>query len=145
MRSTIHAAVEFGLSRIERGDRTLEGLPAGAWENVSIAARSGMSLSATLQSYVTGHLVTWEFIVEEAEKLRLPERERVALLKRTSTVESGYFNRLVGLVSDEYMRELERVTRTREQRRAQLVRGSAEALWSSACATQSCAPWASRS
>jgi hypothetical protein len=121
MRQTIAAAVHVDLLRIERDDPALAA-PAGAWENVRLAAHNGMSLSATLQSYVTGHLVSWEFVVDEAAKLELAEAERVALLRRVSLLESAYFNDLVGRVSDAYMRELERVTHGREQRRAQLVR-----------------------
>jgi hypothetical protein len=122
MRATISAAVGSWLARIERGETGIVGLPAAAWENVRLAARHGLSLSATLQSYLTGHLVSWEYIVEETATLSLDERDRITLLKRVSVLETTYFNELLGLVSEVYLQERERVTRTRDQRRAQLVR-----------------------
>jgi sugar diacid utilization regulator len=120
--STIQASVDSSLRRIEQGESSPGRLLPGAWENVRIAARNGSSLSTTLQSYVTGHLVNWEFIVEEAEKLDLDDQERIRLLKHVSMLETGHFNELVGLVSDEYMREAQALSQTREQRRAEVIR-----------------------
>jgi hypothetical protein len=121
MRATIQAAVGSWLKRVARGEAGVVGLPSGSWENVRLAARHGTTLSATLQSYVTGHLVSWEFIVEEVESMDLEETERVALLKRISLLETSYFNELIALVSEAYLRERERLTRTHEQRVAQAI------------------------
>jgi hypothetical protein len=122
LRSTIATVVDFGLSLIERAQTQLDDLPTGAWESVRVGARSGGALSIPLRGYLTGHLVMWEFIVEEAEALSIGDRARVALLKRASLIESTYYQRLIDVASDEYMSELERVTRGREQRRPQLIR-----------------------
>lgn len=122
MRSTIQAAVSSWLVRVAEGDSAAVGLPSGSWENVRLAARHGLSLGATLQSYVTGHLVSWEFIVDEVEALGLDDCDRSILLKRVSLLETTYFNELIALVSEAYLRERERITRTRSQRLTETVR-----------------------
>jgi hypothetical protein len=120
-RDTIAVAAHANLLRIQRDDPTF-GPPRAAWENVRIAAHNGTPLSTTLQSYVTGHLVVWEFVLEEAVELGLGADELAAMLRRVLLLQSTYFNDLVRHVCDGYMRESERVSRGRDQRRAQLVR-----------------------
>jgi hypothetical protein len=122
MLAAIEAGVDSWLEHLREGESEDFNLPAAAWANARLAAQDRLPLSSTLQSYVTGYLVSWEFIVEEATKLGGTEAERVALLQRVAVLEMAYLNQLITHVSDEYMRERERMARSREQRAIRLVR-----------------------
>jgi DNA-binding PucR family transcriptional regulator len=82
----------------------------------------GFPLAGVLQSYRTGHAVQWEAWLEAVEGLRLPEQERLALLRRGSDFFFEYADRCAKWSERAYTEERERGLRGREQRRTQMVR-----------------------
>jgi hypothetical protein len=121
LRKTVFVALDYTLETIGRGQSFSGAVPLAALEQVRRAARSGITLNTVLRRYIAGHAVFWDFVLREVDRADFSGEERTALLRQASLVQASFFEGLVGSVADEYMREVERSARTREQRRAELV------------------------
>jgi hypothetical protein len=120
LRTAIAAAVEFGVTAIERGDGSPAPIPGAAIEQARRAARFGVSLDTVLRRYIAGHALLADFIMEEADRSGFPGNE--AMLRHAlRTTQTPPLERLTASIIEEYNREFERVGRLPEQRRAELV------------------------
>jgi DNA-binding PucR family transcriptional regulator len=109
--------------RALRGGATL---PASCPEVDAEAARglalAGGSIDPMLSGYRSGHLAQWEAWFALTEDEVEDPGERRALLERGSRFFFEYADRLSRFVTEIYSQERERMLRSREQRRVQLVR-----------------------
>jgi hypothetical protein len=121
LRKTICDAVDYLLETIEQGLFLPAGPPPAALAQTRRAARSGMPLQTMLRRYVVGYATIWDFVLEEADRIDLCGEQRTALLRQSASLQASFLDLLVGSVADQYTQEIERATRTREQRRAELV------------------------
>src|ERR1700728_4257129 len=68
LRVAVAAAVEFGLTGLERGEGEPVEIPAQAVAQARLAARSGVSLEAVLRRYIVGHAQLWDYVMGEADR-----------------------------------------------------------------------------
>jgi hypothetical protein len=121
LRKTICAAVDYVLETIEHGQFLAGGPPPAALAQARRAARSRMALNTMLRRYLAGYATFWDFVLEEVDRIELSGEQRTALLRQASSLQASFFDLLIGSIADEYIQEVERATRSREQRRAELV------------------------
>lgn len=115
LRDAVRETVSYGITSIERGAEWTPPPPPVVAIQAQRAARNGVSLDTVLRRYAAGDRVVGEFIVEEAD--RLPGQVVGQVMKaRGPLVDS-----LMAHASTHYMRELERLTRSPEQRLAELI------------------------
>jgi transposase-like protein len=119
LRAAVSAAVEFSLLGMEHGDETVS-IPAGAAEQARRAARVGVSLDTVLRRYIAGHGLLADYIVQEADRVCLPGNE-AALQNHLRRRQTPLLERLMAAIVEEYHDEAERVGRSPEQRRTELV------------------------
>jgi PucR C-terminal helix-turn-helix domain len=120
LRATVAAVVEFGLSGIEQGEESVGPVPPAALTQARRAARLGVHLDTVLRRYIAGHALLADFITEEVDRSGFSGNEAVLHhhLRRTQT---PLLERITAAIVEEYNGELERVRRSPEQRRAELV------------------------
>jgi PucR C-terminal helix-turn-helix domain/GGDEF-like domain len=102
-------------------------LPTSCPEEVAASARLAASLAfpqgGVLQGYRTGHALQWKAWQEAVYALERPQSETRALLELGSDFLFEYADRCCRWAARAYAEERERLLRSEEQRRTQLVRG----------------------
>jgi hypothetical protein len=128
LREAVAAAVSFGLRTIERelvaspsSSLRPEEVPEVAIVQARRAARGGVSADAVLRRYVLGHMLLWDFVMEEANQVGEGQA-----LREMSQSQSSALDHLMEAVAYEHAQERERMGRSQEQRRLELVRGLLE-------------------
>jgi len=117
LRAAVAAAVEYGLTGIERGrEASSAPIPSVAVEQAHRAARGGVALGTVLRRYVAGNSLLGEFVAAEADGVPSGALSEVA---RTQGV---LLDRVMEAITAEYRREVERVGRSPGVRRAERVR-----------------------
>jgi hypothetical protein len=96
--------------------------PAVDAEAAKQAARLGAPLSSLLSGYRAGHAAQWAVWFDLVEQHAATADERRALLERGSRFFFAYADLLSRFVSEEHSRERDRIIRSHEQRRVNLVR-----------------------
>jgi hypothetical protein len=120
LRTAVSAAVDLAVTAVELGDKPVGPIPAAAIEQAQRAARFGVSLDTVLRRYIAGHGLMADFIMDEADSSGFSGDE--ALLRHElRTTQTPLLERLTASIVEAYNRELERVGRLPEQRRAELV------------------------
>ena len=128
LRAAVGAAVEYGLEGIERGETDgsppAPPIPLTASEQARRAARVGVSLDTVLRRYVLGSTLLGDFLMQDADREDLVGRG--AVLREVLASQAAVLDRMLAAITAEYARELERVGRSPERRRAERVRGLLE-------------------
>jgi hypothetical protein len=75
LRTAVAAAIEFGLTGIERGGEAPAVIPREAVAQAQLAARSGVSLEAVLRRYIVGHALLGDYVMEEAAASSGPDAQ----------------------------------------------------------------------
>jgi hypothetical protein len=115
LRAAVGETVEYGITSIERGAEWTPPPPTVVAVQAQRAARNGVSLDTVLRRYAAGDRIVGEFIVEEAD--RLPGQAVGQVMKARGPLVDG----LMAYAATQYMREMERLTRSPEQRQGELV------------------------
>jgi PucR-like helix-turn-helix protein/diguanylate cyclase with GGDEF domain len=115
LRAAVAEALDYGLMSIEHGEERLEPIPAAASSQARRGARHGARLDTILRRYAAGDRLLGEFIMDEAD--RFPSQA----LKQVLRAHSPQVDRLMAVVATEYMREIERMRRSPQQRVAERV------------------------
>ncbi|WP_157592362.1 PucR family transcriptional regulator [Solirubrobacter soli] len=119
MRESSYANLRAAMERL--GERPLpSGPPADAIEEARTSAQAGVPLAALLQTYRIGQAVAWDAILDAAGEL--DESIRAEVLRVCTHYSFAYVDAVIPYVTEEYTRERDRLVRSREQRRVQLVR-----------------------
>ncbi len=121
LRGAVAGAIDYGLTCVERGEEWSEAIPQATVSQALRAANAGVSLTTVLRRYVVGHQRLSAFVLEEIEHGNPSNEQRAALLSQTSTALSTLLGRLQTSMTETYMHEIARKTRSREQRRGELV------------------------
>jgi hypothetical protein len=119
LRGAVAAAVSYGLTAVGEGEPTAA-IPPILGAQARHAARTGVSLDTVLRRYFAGYTLIGDFIMREAEAGGRLEPEGMHRLSRT---QAALFDRLIVVVTEEYMRELGGRPRSTEQARVERVRG----------------------
>jgi hypothetical protein len=117
----VGAIVEYSIATLETGGPQSGTLPQAAAEQARRAARTGVGLKTVLRRYIAGYAVLERFLLKEITAADLAEVERITLWQSVSDAQGSLLDRLLDAIADEYQLELESVTGSREQRRAELV------------------------
>jgi GGDEF-like domain/PucR C-terminal helix-turn-helix domain len=103
--------------------RTLpDSCPQEVIDSAQLAAASGFPLWACVQAYRAGHAVQWQAWSDAVGARRLSRTDRQALLGAGSEYMFAYADRCSRWIEQEYTRERDRLLRSEEQVRIQLVR-----------------------
>ncbi len=121
VRAAVSAVVDYCLEGIERGSGWLGPIPPAAAAQARRAARAGVSMGTVLRRYVAGHGQIGEFIAQEAERSGLSSHGPA--LQHIRRTQETLLEHLTAAIENEYNHELERVARSPEQRRAEIVQG----------------------
>jgi hypothetical protein len=116
LRATVSAIIDYGLAGIEQGGDWSAPIPSVAVEQVHRAARSGVGLETVLQRYAAGHRHLSRFVMAEVD--HFPSQALHDILDFQALL----LETLMERASVEYHCEVQRTSRTREQRRAERVR-----------------------
>ncbi len=119
-RAAVVAVLSYALAGIERGEERASLTPSEAVAQVHRAARSGVGLDIILRRYIAGHAVLEDFVMQEADRGGL--RHHGAELRGVQRMQASLLDSLIVSVNEEYAREVQRVSRSPEQRRAERVR-----------------------
>lgn len=122
VRDSCLANLETGLAAIGGDRRVPERVPDDARELALITARLGLPLGALLRTYRIGHAIVWERMFEllEAEGIDAPARREA--IATVSAYLFDHVDQVSSMVAEEYTAERDRLLRSREQRRTQMIR-----------------------
>ena len=116
------ANIRTGMERLAR-DRTVPGdFPPDASELARVSARLDVPLTALLRTYRIGYALMSERWYQAVEAAPLSSEERVEVIEAAFSYLFDYVDRVSSFVTDVYTAERDHYLRSREQRRAQLVR-----------------------
>jgi hypothetical protein len=119
LRLAVSAALDYGLSALERSEDRAPPIPAVLLAQSRLAARSAVSLDTVLRRYLAGYTLLGDFVIGEAER---GARLKGGSLQRLLRAQAALFDRLLAAVSEEYAREESGRLCSPEQRRAERVR-----------------------
>ncbi len=129
LRDAVAGAIDYGLTSVERGEEWSTAIPRATVSQALRAANAGVSLTTVLRRYVVGHQRLSSYVLEEIELGNPSNEQRAALLLQTSTALSTLLGRLQTSITETYMHEIARKTRSREQRRGELVQRLLAGEW----------------
>ncbi|MGC1850846.1 MAG: helix-turn-helix domain-containing protein [Solirubrobacterales bacterium] len=115
LRTAVAESVKFGLMSIEQGEDWSGPAPQAVPAQARRAVRNGVSLETVLRRYRAGDRLLREFIIDSANQQ--PSQP----LRQILSTQTRQFDRLVGIVAAEYMREHERTMRSPAQRLTERV------------------------
>jgi hypothetical protein len=115
--------VEVIIQTIAAGRPPDRPVPQVAIDQARLTAKNGVPLTVVLCRYHAGSVVTKRIVGTEIKRDDgLTDRQRLAVSESISQALDALLELLMRAIGDEYQRELESVTGSREQRRAELVR-----------------------
>jgi hypothetical protein len=120
MRAAVLAVFDYCLEGVEGGPEWSGSIPAEAAAQARRAARYGVSLGTILRRYVTGHGRLGEFVGEEAALSGLSND--VSVLQHLRRTQEILLERITAAIEREYEQELERVGRSPQQHRMEIVK-----------------------
>jgi hypothetical protein len=119
MQAAIDAVLNYGLDVIEHGPGSSTPIPAEAAAQARRSARAGVGLGTVLRRYVAGHGQLGEFVAEETARIGLAsDTPELRHINRTHDALLGHFT---AAIEREHNQERQRIVRTPEQRRLELV------------------------
>jgi DNA-binding PucR family transcriptional regulator len=119
-RSAVAAVLDYALTGIEQGDDGARLIPSVAVAQVHRAARSGVGVDTVVRRYTAAHAELGDFVIQEADRGGLLGHG--AALRSVQRMQASLLDRLIVTVNEEHAREVERLRRSPEQRRAERVR-----------------------
>jgi hypothetical protein len=115
LRVAVVEALDYAITSIEQGEEWSAPIPAGAASQARRAARNNVNLDTVLRRYAAGDRQMVEFIVEDADDFPVGE------LRHLLRLHGLQVDRFMAAVSAEYVDELERASRSPQQRLADCV------------------------
>jgi hypothetical protein len=116
------ANIRTGMERLARDRSVPSDFPPDASELARVSARLDVPLTALLRTYRIGYALMSERWYQAVEAAPLSSEERVEVVEAAFSYLFEYVDRVSSFVTDIYTAERDHYLRSREQRRAQLVR-----------------------
>ncbi|HEY3960464.1 MAG TPA: helix-turn-helix domain-containing protein [Solirubrobacteraceae bacterium] len=120
MRAAVLAVFDYSLEGIKGGPEWSGSIPTEAAAQAHRAARYGVSLGTILRRYVAGHGRLGEFVGEEAALSGLSND--VSVLQHLRRTQEMLLERITAAIEREYEQELDRVGRSPQQHRMEMVK-----------------------
>ena len=117
LKAAVSAALEYGLSAVERGEEREPPVPVLLLAQARLAARNDVPVDTVLRRYFAGYTLLGDFIVREAGAANLKE----PWLKRLLRDQASMLDRFLALVTEEHARESETLRHSSEQRKAERI------------------------
>ncbi len=117
--AAVTAILDYCLEAIEHGGEWSGPVPPKAVAQAHRAAGAGVNSGIELRRYVAGHGRLGEFVAEEAAHIGLSSNGPV--LHHLRRTQETLLERLTAAIEHEYDQERERLSRSPEQRRAEIV------------------------
>ena len=114
--NAVSAAIAYALEAIELGEQRMAPPPPALLVQARLAARCGVGLDTVLRRYMAGYTLVGDYVAREAERAGLPQGMALFLPGWAAV-----FDRLLTAVSEEYQREVQSRTPSRERRRAERI------------------------
>ncbi len=119
LRATVAAVVDYVLTGIEQGEEWSGSIPSVAVTQARRAAGCGVSLDTLVLRYIAGHRLLGEFVKDEADRAGYSSHgHALHQLRRT---QESLLERLTAVIASEYQQERERMERSPDQCRRELV------------------------
>jgi hypothetical protein len=118
LNAALAAAVDHRLAVLEVGERHAPAIPPVLLAQARLDARDGVSLDTVLRRYFAGNALFGDFLVEEAERARVPS----SALRRLLAAQSTLGDRLLAAVSAEHAREAASWPSNSAERRRECVK-----------------------
>jgi hypothetical protein len=119
LHATVVAVVDHVLAGIEQGEDWAGPIPLAAVVQARRAARCGVNLDTLVLRYIAGHRLLGEFINDEVDRAGYSSYGHALYhLRRT---QEALLERLTAVIAREYQQERERMERSPEQWRMELV------------------------
>ena len=118
LNAALAAAIEYRLAVLEAGERGAPAVPAVLLAQSRLDARDGVPLDTVLRRYLAGNALFGDFLVEEAERARVPGSVLRGLLAAQATLS----DRLIAAVSAEHVRESSSRPSSAAERRRECVK-----------------------
>lgn len=118
LNAALAAAVDHRLEVLEAGERQAPPVPPVLLAQARLDARDGVSIEAVMRRYFAGSSLFGDFLVEEAERVELPN----PALRRLLAAQATLGDRLLATISAEYVREAQRRPGNSAERRRECVK-----------------------
>lgn len=119
LRATVVAVVDYVFTGIEHGEDWSGPIPLAAVAQARLAARRGVSLDTLVLRYIAGHRLLGEFIKDEADCAGYSSHGHA--LHQLRRAQESLLERLTTVIAGEHRQERERMERSPEQCRGELV------------------------
>jgi hypothetical protein len=119
-RTAVAAVLDYALTSIEQGDDRAKLIPTEAVTQAHRAVRNGVGLGTVMRRYAAAHAELGDFVVQEADRGGLLTHG--AALRGVQRTQALLLDELIAAVNEEFAREVQRVGRSPECRRAERVR-----------------------
>jgi hypothetical protein len=119
LRATVAVVVDYVLTGIEQGEEHAGPVPSVAVAQARRAARSGVSLNTLVLRYIAGHRLLGEFVSDEADRAGHSNHGRA--LRQLRRAQESLLERITAVIANEYQLERQRMERSPEQCRRELV------------------------
>lgn len=117
--AAVAAVVDYALTGIEQGEEWSGPIPSAAITQARRAARNGVNLDTLVLRYIAGHRLLGEFVMDEADRSGYSGHDNA--LRQLRRTQESLLERLTAAVASEHRQEVERMGRSTEQCRRELV------------------------
>jgi PucR C-terminal helix-turn-helix domain/GGDEF-like domain len=118
LNGALAAAVEHRLEVLESGEHQAPPVPVALLAQARLDARDGVPLDTVLRRYFAGNALLGDFLVEEAERAKVPN----LFLRRLLNEQAMLGDRLIAAVSAEHALEADSRPRSAAERRRECVK-----------------------
>ncbi|HUC07803.1 MAG TPA: helix-turn-helix domain-containing protein [Solirubrobacterales bacterium] len=119
LRGAVSAAVAATIDAVDGGSQADSPLPPELLAQARLAARQGVGLDLVLRRYAAGQAVICDHFIDELTSSGPAEP---AQLRRALRSQAALYDRVIGAVAEEYVREAGRHGGSVEERRTELVK-----------------------
>jgi PucR-like helix-turn-helix protein/diguanylate cyclase with GGDEF domain len=117
--AAVTAVVDYALTGIAQDEEWSGPIPSAAITQARRAARNGVNLDTLVLRYIAGHRLLGEFVMDEADRSGYSSYSHA--LRQLSRTQELLLERLTAAVASEHRQEVDRIGRSAEQRRRELV------------------------
>jgi hypothetical protein len=119
LRTSLATALGYALTAIELGEKRTPPVPTSLLAQARLAARTGVGLDTVLRRYFAGYSLLSELLIGEVDDSGVLTE---VSLQQVLRGQSAIFDRLIGAVSEEHVRETESRPSNPAERRSECVR-----------------------
>jgi hypothetical protein len=117
--AAVAAVVDYFLTGVEQGEEWPGPVPSAAIAQARRAARNGVTLDTLVLRYIAGHRRLGELVMDEADRSNFSSQGPA--LRQLRATQELLLEHLVAVITNEHRQEVERMGRSKEQCRRELV------------------------